>query len=129
MRQIVPIILVLAILTGSIFSAPEEKTIQFEHLSSARGLSQNSVTGGILQDSKGFMWFATEDGLNKYDGYTFTVYRHDPANPLSLSENNIEVIIIDDGSKDKSRHLVNEFIKNSLLKIQLFTQKQLTFDI
>ena len=32
----------------------------------------------MLQDSQGFMWFGTEDGLNKYDGYTFTVYKHDP---------------------------------------------------
>jgi ligand-binding sensor domain-containing protein len=31
----------------------------------------------MLQDSRGFKWFGTEDGLNKYDGYTFTVYKHD----------------------------------------------------
>ena len=38
----------------------------------------------MLKDSQGFMWFGTEEGLNKYDGYTFTVYKHDPEDPNSL---------------------------------------------
>ena len=49
----------------------------------------------ILQDSKGFMWFGTEDGLNKYDGYTFTVYKHDPEDPNSISDNWIQAIYED----------------------------------
>jgi signal transduction histidine kinase/ligand-binding sensor domain-containing protein/DNA-binding response OmpR family regulator len=60
--------------------------VKFEHLTVADGLSQ-SVVLCILQDSQGFMWFGTEDGLNKYDGYKFTVYKHDPDNPNSLSHN------------------------------------------
>lgn len=48
-----------------------------------------------MQDSKGFMWFGTTDGLNKYDGYTFTVYEHDPANPNSLSNNAVYAIAED----------------------------------
>lgn len=42
----------------------------------------------ILQDATGFMWFGTEDGLSRYDGARIIVYRHDPANPDSLSTNN-----------------------------------------
>ncbi len=58
--------------------------IEFENLSLEHGLSQSSVLS-IIQDDKGFMWFATEDGLNKYDGYKFTILRHDPNDPNSLS--------------------------------------------
>jgi signal transduction histidine kinase/ligand-binding sensor domain-containing protein/DNA-binding response OmpR family regulator len=60
--------------------------ISFEHLSVDHGLS-NNIVYSILQDSRGFMWFGTEDGLNKYDGYDFTVYRHDPEDSLSISDN------------------------------------------
>ncbi|MGZ0016451.1 ligand-binding sensor domain-containing protein [Yeosuana sp. AK3] len=52
------------------------------------GLSQNSVTA-ILQDSKGFMWFGTHDGLNKYDGTGFKSYRQERNNPNSISNNYI----------------------------------------
>ncbi|HEY42863.1 MAG TPA: GAF domain-containing protein [Anaerolineae bacterium] len=59
--------------------------IRFEHLTIEEGLSVTGVVD-ILQDQTGFMWFATEDGLNKYDGYTFEVYRHDPEEPNSLTD-------------------------------------------
>ena len=62
--------------------------IRFERILVEQGLSQNTVNC-ILQDSKGFMWFGTEDGLNRYDGYNFTVYRHSPDDPHSLSDNTI----------------------------------------
>jgi signal transduction histidine kinase/ligand-binding sensor domain-containing protein/CheY-like chemotaxis protein len=62
--------------------------IKFERISIDQGLSQSNVYD-ILQDSQGFMWFGTEDGLNKYDGYDFTVYKHDPNNPSSISHNYI----------------------------------------
>jgi len=60
--------------------------LKFEHLSLQEGLSQSSVYA-IVQDSQGFLWFATQDGLNKYDGYSFTVYQHIPDDPNSLSHN------------------------------------------
>jgi len=50
----------------------------------------------IYQDKQGLMWFATKDGLNKYDGYKVIVYRHQPNDPLSLPENYITQIIEDD---------------------------------
>jgi diguanylate cyclase (GGDEF)-like protein len=59
------------------------RTIRFERLSTDHGLSQSSVMS-LLQDSQGFMWFGTEAGLNRYDGRTFTVYRHDVHDPVSI---------------------------------------------
>jgi ligand-binding sensor domain-containing protein len=53
----------------------------------------------MLQDSQGFMWFGTEDGLNKYDGYTFTVYKHDPEDPTSLGGNWIQALLEDDSGR------------------------------
>lgn len=62
--------------------------IRFEKISLEQGLSQSSVHT-IFQDHKGFIWFGTEDGLNKYDGYSFRVYRHNPDDPNSLSDNSV----------------------------------------
>ncbi len=63
---------------------PQYQHINFEHITVEQGLSSNRVTS-ILQDSQGFMWFGTENGLHKYDGYTFTIYKPDPGNPGSIS--------------------------------------------
>jgi len=56
----------------------------FEHLAVEHGLSQNSVHC-ILQDRKGFLWFGTEAGLNRYDGQRFQVFHPEKGNPNSLS--------------------------------------------
>ena len=66
----------------------------FERLSIDDGLSQNTIFN-IVQDRKGFMWIATMDGLNRYDGYEFKVYRHDPQDPNSLSENSLSSLYLD----------------------------------
>ena len=58
-------------------------SIKFERITREDGLSQGTVSC-IMQDSLGFMWFCTGDGLNRYDGYEFTVYRHDPDDPESM---------------------------------------------
>jgi len=60
------------------------RPIDFERLTLEDGLSQSSINC-IVQDSQGFMWFGTQDGFNRYDGYEFKVYRHDSENPYSLS--------------------------------------------
>jgi ligand-binding sensor domain-containing protein len=59
---------------------------KFDHLSIKEGLSQSSATS-IFQDSRGFMWFGTQNSLNKYDGNRFTLYRHDINKQNSLSNN------------------------------------------
>ena len=58
------------------------------------GLSQGYVPC-IIQDSRGYMWFATKDGLNKYDGYKFTIYRHDSSDSTSIADNYVENIFED----------------------------------
>ena len=63
--------------------------IRFEHLTVEQGLPSNSVFG-ISQDSRGFMWFGTGDaGLCKFDGYSYTVYKHDPLDSNSIPVNNV----------------------------------------
>ncbi|MGE5340314.1 MAG: two-component regulator propeller domain-containing protein [Candidatus Omnitrophota bacterium] len=74
--------------------AADNKPIIFKHLSLEEGLSQNTVFC-IMQDSKGFMWFGTQDGLNKYDGYNFTVYKPNPDVPNSLSEGEARTLFED----------------------------------
>ena len=66
----------------------QQQRVRFEHISLEHGLSQ-SIVRTIFQDSKGFLWFGSQDGLNKYDGYEFTVYKYDPFDSTSLSENDI----------------------------------------
>ena len=70
---------------------PPSAVIRFEHISIEQGLSQSTVRA-ILQDSRGFMWFGTDDGLNRYDGYQFTIFRHDPDDPTSLSQGGVQEI-------------------------------------
>jgi len=72
----------------------QELNYRFQYISTDDGLSQSTINC-ILQDNKGFMWIGTEDGLNKYDGYNFEFYYHDPDNPNSLSDNWITAIFED----------------------------------
>ncbi len=60
--------------------------LKFTHLTTDDGLSQSNVKT-ILQDRRGFMWLATQDGLDRYDGNTFVVYKHNPKDPNSISAN------------------------------------------
>lgn len=90
MRTTVCLLLWLATLPAT----AQRQNLKFDHLDINAGLSQNNVLC-VLQDSRGFMWFGTRDGLNKYDGYKITVFRNDPRNPHSLSNNFISAIIED----------------------------------
>jgi ligand-binding sensor domain-containing protein/signal transduction histidine kinase len=66
----------------------------FERITTEQGLSQSSVRA-IVQDSQGFLWLGTDDGLNKYDGYGFTIYKHDASDSTSISDNIIQTIFED----------------------------------
>jgi signal transduction histidine kinase/CheY-like chemotaxis protein/ligand-binding sensor domain-containing protein len=72
----------------------QKKNIRFEHIGTGDGLSQSNIIS-ILHDSRGFMWFGTRDGLNKYDGYKITTYKNELANPFSISNNTINDIVED----------------------------------
>ncbi len=71
-----------------------QQKIKFTHLTADDGLSQSTVQA-IVKDKYGFMWFGTLDGLNRYDGYNFTIYRNDPKNLHSISDNDITSIFED----------------------------------
>lgn len=79
-------------------SSTESIPIAFDHLTTADGLSEGTSLA-IVQDEQGFLWFATQNGLNRYDGYQFTVYAHDPEDPTSISDNVIFALYLaDDGT-------------------------------
>jgi|GEM_PF-515513 len=92
MKKLFFILTLLLLITQT--ASAQEAGLLFEHLSVADGLPHTSVYN-ILQDSQGFMWFATEDGLAKYDGYKFTVYKHDATNPNSLSSSAVYALYQD----------------------------------
>jgi signal transduction histidine kinase/ligand-binding sensor domain-containing protein len=71
------------------------KDLRFENISVNDGLSQSSGRV-IIQDSKGFIWIGTQDGLNKYDGQSFTIYNSDPLDTNSMSDNFIQDITEDE---------------------------------
>ncbi len=87
------LLLILLSASSSVISA-QSRHLKFIRIGPETGLSQNSVTS-ILQDKRGFMWFGTPDGLNRYDGYKFTIYKNDPKSPNSLSDGHIKNIFED----------------------------------
>ena len=88
--------------------------INFKSLSIDDGLSQSTVNC-ILQDKNGFMWFGTEDALNKYDGHEFTIFRPDPAKDFSISNNFINALAADSSGNIwiATNHGVNKFENSS----------------
>ena len=90
----------LAILTSfSLFSSNllaqnPARGVKFEQIGLEQGLSQVTVLC-IEQDHQGFMWFGTQHGLNKYDGYNFTIYKHDALDSNSVSDNFVTSICED----------------------------------
>ncbi len=66
----------------------------FQHITNEDGISQSEVYT-FLEDSRGFMWFGTVDGLNRYDGYSISIYNTDKSNPNSISNNTIRSLAED----------------------------------
>jgi ligand-binding sensor domain-containing protein len=86
------LILIIRVIMAPVF--PLSSSIHFKHITLEDGLSQSSIFC-IMQDCKGFLWFGTQDGLNKYDGYHFTIFKPDPEDPNSLSSTLITSIYED----------------------------------
>ncbi|GAA4405449.1 two-component regulator propeller domain-containing protein [Nibrella viscosa] len=66
----------------------------WQELTISNGLSQGMIFD-LKQDAKGFIWIATKDGLNRYDGHNFVAFTHDPYNDFSISGNNCTALLID----------------------------------
>jgi ligand-binding sensor domain-containing protein/serine phosphatase RsbU (regulator of sigma subunit) len=81
-RLLVAILLLISVSAAKL----RAQELKFAHLSTEEGVSQ-AVINCITQDSKGFMWFGTQDGLNRYDGYHVTEYRHNPDDSSTISSN------------------------------------------
>ena len=86
------LISIKALLTVSImwwvFFAAAQTAPAYESISTAQGLSQGMIFD-LLQDKEGFIWVATKNGLNRYDGYSFKIFANDPYNAHSLSSNTV----------------------------------------
>lgn len=78
----------------------QKKVLNFKHLTINEGLSQNTIFC-IYQDQQGFIWFGTEDGLNRYDGYEFKIFKNELNKSRSLKNNLVNVI-----AEDDKNHLV-----------------------
>ncbi|MCF0055139.1 hybrid sensor histidine kinase/response regulator [Dyadobacter sp. CY356] len=140
MKHAIGLILILF----SILSRAFGQDPSFSHLTTNQGLSQSHITA-ILKDKQGFMWFGTEDGLNKYDAYKFTYYKHDPFDESSIKDSYIQDLLEDetgnlwiatssgldrfDRDKNSFRHYLTQDIfdlfQDSKNRIWLGTQKGL----
>lgn len=93
MKQVGKTLLTLLLLIY-VIPANAKESINFSHMGVAEGLSQNTVFD-IAQDKHGFMWFATYNGLNKYDGYEFRIYQHVENDSTSIANSIIRTVKAD----------------------------------
>jgi len=85
---------IVLMLSFIMVSFGQDNTMRFEHLTVEDGLSEGTVYS-ILQDSRGFMWFGTRFGLNRYDGHEFRVFNHDPKDSSSLPGHWVNALVED----------------------------------
>ncbi|MGL5380795.1 two-component regulator propeller domain-containing protein, partial [Clostridium sp.] len=88
---IVCIIVVLNTMNATVYSIVNDKNRNFKRITIEDGLSQSSVYS-IIQDSKGYMWIGTSDGVNKYNGTKFEVYKYSDNKENSISGNRVSDI-------------------------------------
>src|SRR5688572_12605269 len=95
MRRLLILFFLLARFAGAAGASPETtEPVRFMHLTVEDGLSQNTVRA-ILQDRIGFLWFATEEGLNRYDGYTFRVFKRNRRQAGTLPDDMVTALCED----------------------------------
>jgi ligand-binding sensor domain-containing protein/serine phosphatase RsbU (regulator of sigma subunit) len=82
------------LLVASGIAQAQELKLKFEQFTTERGLSQSRVNC-IVQDRRGFIWIGTNDGLNRFDGYTFTVYRYNAQDPNTIPSDIIQALYCD----------------------------------
>ncbi len=90
--------LILLLLLPILATVLSGQIAEFDRISVEDGLSQFSVNC-IYQDHRGFLWFGTDDGLNKYDGYEFVLFNHSPSDSNSLPHRRIHTLIQDEDQR------------------------------
>jgi len=93
MKKLLAALLMCCCVLASV-AAKQDEQLRFDVLTTANGLSSSSVSG-ITQDGSGFLWFATQTGLDRYDGQNFTVFESRPFHADSLAHNQIQTIYSD----------------------------------
>lgn len=98
-KNIRPLILLIVLVIPMLCqSNNQSEHLYFNQLSTSHGLSNIHVID-IIQDDMGFLWFGTENGLNRYDGNTFKVYKYDPRNENSISGSSVNCFLLDSKSR------------------------------
>ena len=93
------LILFFLFITNISFTQANKENVLFESLTVKDGLPQMSVLD-ITQDTQGYIWMATRDGLARYDGYSFDIFRNDENDTLSISNNSVVSL-----QEDKDKNL------------------------
>lgn len=93
-RHLVIFLLITMLLLSNLQKGYSQESVKFTRKTSRDGLSQSFIRN-IIKDHHGFIWIGTADGLNKYDGYTFKIYRNHSKIKGSLSSNNIMTTYVD----------------------------------
>ncbi len=118
MRRLLALALVVGCLLPLASQAAPARTLRFQHLSVDQGLPQESVLA-VAQDKDGFMWFGTQAGLARFDGYRITTFRHEATDPRSLAHNWVKVLHVDaegrmwigtDGGLDRFDPMTQSFV-------------------
>lgn len=86
----------LLLLSGTVLA--QQNKYKFEHVSVEQGLS-HSIVYSIVQDKKGFLWFGTQKGLNRYNGYEFDVFENDPLDSSTVSSDDVSLVYEDHEGK------------------------------
>jgi len=88
------VVTLFALINLSMLAQAQGPEVKFDHVTIEDGLS-HSFARAIVQNRQGFMWFGTNEGLNRYDGYSFKVYKPDPNNPNSPGNILVEAVYED----------------------------------
>jgi len=124
MRSIIILTVWISITQIQLASAQSNKVI-FKHITKDQGLSSNRMLC-ITQDKTGFMWFGTENGLTRYDGYDCEIFRNTPDDEYSISSNRINCIVEDKQNGDLwigTGYGLNYFKKNEFRFYRSFGQQ------